>query len=125
MASIIKDKEGNCQVILFCLSILQFSITVGCVNDVKNLSKFLIERHGFSVGSDSMVILTDEAKDPNFIPTRRNIINAMQWLVAGVRPGDSLFFHFSGHGSQVKDRDGDEDDGYDEVFFMKRIKSVY
>jgi hypothetical protein len=41
------------------------------------------------------------------------------------RYGDSLFFHFryriyehvdiSGHGDQVQDRNGDEDDGYDET----------
>jgi hypothetical protein len=27
------------------------------------------------------------------------------------RPGDSLFFHFSGHGSQQADYSGDELDG--------------
>lgn len=31
------------------------------------------------------------------------------------QPGDSLFFHFSGHGSQQYDRNGDEEDGYDET----------
>lgn len=34
-------------------------------------------------------------------------------LVAASRPGDVLFFHFSGHGTQVPD-DG-ESDGYDEA----------
>ena len=31
--------------------------------------------------------------------------------------GDSLFFHYSGHGGRQKDQDGDEKDGYDEVTF--------
>ncbi len=38
------------------------------------------------------------------------------WLVKGAKPGDSLFFSFSGHGNQMRDIDGDEtDDGMDET----------
>ncbi len=33
----------------------------------------------------------------------------IQWLMADQQPGDSLFFHFSGHGSQQYDRNGDEE----------------
>ena len=33
----------------------------------------------------------------------------------GAQPGDAFFFHFSGHGSRVKDTDGDEADGWDET----------
>ena len=33
----------------------------------------------------------------------------------GVRPGDYLFFHYSGHGGQQTDKDGDESDGKDET----------
>ena len=32
-------------------------------------------------------------------PTRKNILNAVDWLVEGAQSGDSLFFHYSGHGS--------------------------
>lgn len=31
------------------------------------------------------------------------------------KPGDSLLLHFSGHGSQRRDTDGDEEDGMDET----------
>ncbi|KAK7050944.1 Ca(2+)-dependent cysteine protease [Paramarasmius palmivorus] len=41
----------------------------------------------------------------------------MQWLVRGAAPNDSLFFHYSGHGGQTEDLDGDEADGYDEVIY--------
>ncbi|GMF00274.1 unnamed protein product [Ambrosiozyma monospora] len=41
----------------------------------------------------------------------------MQWLVKGARPGDSLFFHYSGHGGQEKDQDGDEEDGMDDCIY--------
>lgn len=40
---------------------------------------------------------------------------AMHWLVQGCQPGDSLVFHYSGHGSQLLNFSGDEMDGYDEV----------
>lgn len=64
-----------------------------------------------------MVVLTDDQADPNYRPTKQNIVNAMRWLVGGAQPGDSLFFHFSGHGGQVKDRNGDEVDGMDDVIY--------
>ncbi len=43
------------------------------------------------------------------------MLSAMQWLVAGAQAGDSLLLHFSGHGSQKRDTDGDEEDGMDET----------
>ena len=98
-----------------CICSLMDVLDEGCINDVQNMKRFLTERWGFQEGSENMVVLTDDQRDQNFVPTRRNIINAMRWLTGGVRFGDSLFFHFSGHGGQVKDLDGDEDDGYDET----------
>ena len=68
---------------------------------------------GFHEGD--MVLLTDDQRDPQYQPTRENIIEGMLWLVEGARPNDSLFFHYSGHGSQSTDYDGDEVDGSDET----------
>ena len=42
-------------------------------------------------------------------------MRAIQWLMTDLRFGDSLFFHFSGHGSQLRDPTGMEDDGMDET----------
>lgn len=39
----------------------------------------------------------------------------MKWLVSDVRPGDALFLHYSGHGSQVRDVSGDEASGMDQT----------
>lgn len=39
----------------------------------------------------------------------------MEWLVKDCQAGDSLVFHFSGHGSQQLDVNGDEMDGFDET----------
>ena len=57
----------------------------------------------------------EEEIDPYKKPTKHNMRMAMFWLVQGCQPGDSLVFHFSGHGSQQRNYTGDEVDGYDET----------
>jgi len=84
----------------------------GCINDVKNMQQFLAER-GFT--GPNVRVLTDDLSDPSKQPTKANILRDLRWLASGARPGDSLFFHFSGHGSQVADLNGDEEDGMDET----------
>ncbi|EFW20090.1 Ca(2+)-dependent cysteine protease [Coccidioides posadasii str. Silveira] len=87
----------------------------GCINDVKNMSTYL--NQSFNYAREDMVILTDDQQNPMSQPTKANILRAMHWLVKDARPNDSLFFHYSGHGGQTPDLDGDEDDGYDEVIY--------
>ncbi|KZP21196.1 peptidase C14 [Athelia psychrophila] len=87
----------------------------GCINDARNIHNFIISRFGYK--DDDIVMLTDDAKNSRQLPTKENIINAMKWLVRDAQPNDSLFFHYSGHGGQTKDLDGDEDDGFDEVIY--------
>jgi hypothetical protein len=57
-------------------------------------------------------------------PTKANILRAMHWLVKDAKPNDSLFFHYSGHGGQTPDLDGDEEDGYDEVIYPVDFRSA-
>ncbi|KAF2857788.1 peptidase C14 [Piedraia hortae CBS 480.64] len=92
----------------------------GCINDARNISAFLSQHFNYKM--EDMVILTDDQQNPMSHPTRANIIRAMQWLVKDARQNDSLFFHYSGHGGQTKDLDGDEDDGYDEVIYPVDFK---
>lgn len=87
----------------------------GCINDVKNMSTYLNSHFGYK--REDMVCLTDDQQNPMSQPTKANILRAMHWLVKDARPNDSLFFHYSGHGGQTKDLDGDEEDGYDEVIY--------
>ncbi|UKZ87458.1 uncharacterized protein TrAFT101_003255 [Trichoderma asperellum] len=87
----------------------------GCINDVRNMTAYLVEHFGYK--REDMVILTDDQQNPMSQPTKQNILRAMHWLVKDARPNDSLFFHYSGHGGQTKDLDGDEADGYDEVIY--------
>ncbi len=48
--------------------------------------------------------------------TRKGILRAIQkHLIDAAKPGDVLYFQFSGHGQQVADDNGDEVDGFDEA----------
>ena len=89
-------------------------------------------------------MLMDQTTNPRQMPTRRNMIDAMKWLVKDARPHGSLFFHCkeifhrdcswlqlvlyldSGHGGQIPDTDGDEMSGFDEggLNFLSVIKVV-
>lgn len=80
------------------------------VFDAYEMARFLHESCGFE--RSDMQILTDN--QPGSLPTKANILAAMRWLIKGAQPGDSLFFYFSGHATQVKDLDGDDLDGLDE-----------
>ncbi|OAX36268.1 hypothetical protein K503DRAFT_695443 [Rhizopogon vinicolor AM-OR11-026] len=85
----------------------------GCNNDIGNIFQPLVNQWGYH--PRDITLLTDEGNNP--LPTRSNILYEMHRLVSHARAGDSMFVHFSGHGSQVRDADGDEVDGYDEVIF--------
>jgi hypothetical protein len=82
----------------------------GCVNDVLLMYKLLSEKFGFN--TKDMVLITD--KDA----TKANILAGLKKLVMGAKAGDTLYFHFSGHGSQVVVNDwtnSNEADGRDEI----------
>lgn len=79
------------------------------------MSGYLNQHFGYK--REDMVLLTDDQQNPMSQPTKANILRAMHWLVKEAQPNDSLFFHYSGHGGQTKDLDGDEEDGYDEVIY--------
>ncbi|KAK4052110.1 Ca(2+)-dependent cysteine protease [Microbotryomycetes sp. JL201] len=83
------------------------------------------KRQRYQYKREDMVMLLDLPNlGPMEQPTRANITRAMQWLVSDARPSDSLFFHYSGHGGQAKDVDGDEEDGYDETILPVDYKTA-
>jgi len=79
--------------------------------DTKKI-KELIKSHGYE--ENEIRMLLDDGGDPTLQPTKHNIEEGMRWLVKDACLGDRLFFYFAGHGEQVFDQDGDEDDGMDE-----------
>jgi metacaspase-1 len=80
----------------------------GCVNDVENIRGVLEDVCGFEA-SDITVLINEQV-------TKAAIETELAKLVSGAAAGDVLYFHFSGHGSNVADKDGDEPDGRDEIF---------
>lgn len=80
----------------------------GCINDALAVRKQLMATYP----NANLELMTD---DTPVKPTRDNILNKLKDLVANARSGDTIMFHYSGHGSQVPDLDGDEDDGMDET----------
>lgn len=80
----------------------------GCINDVTNVRDVLLKYFGFKV-KDIRVLVDERA-------TRAGILKRLEWLVKNAAAGDRLLFHFSGHGSQIRDRSGDElKDRMDEI----------
>jgi hypothetical protein len=77
------------------------------------MQNLLIRRFGFKE-SDFRMLLED-GPDRSTYPTAANIMEGLKWLVNGVKAGDSLFLHYSGHGSQTADDAQEEADGKDEV----------
>ncbi|MEH2440707.1 caspase family protein [Nostoc sp.] len=81
----------------------------GCVNDVMLQKELLIYRFGFK--PEDIRILTDKQA------TRQGILTAFEeHLIKQAKTGDVVVFHFSGHGSQVEDRDRDSPDGLNSTF---------
>lgn len=92
------------------------SVLNGCINDVENMKHYISKEQGYPDDASHMRVLIDDEDTPqNLLPTRANMTDGFRWLLQDARDGDHLFVHYSGHGGQVKDRDGDEDDGYDET----------
>ena len=58
----------------------------------------------------------DDIIEGSASPTKKNIQKGFDWLTHNTTPGDVLFFHFSGHGAQIKDTTGGyEADGLNET----------
>ncbi|MGQ0563332.1 MAG: caspase family protein [Gemmatimonadota bacterium] len=80
----------------------------GARNDARDFRNVLIAQKGFEAANIHMV-LDQEA-------TRERIVSELgTWLPSVVKPGDLVVFYFAGHGSQMWDTNGDEEDGLDET----------
>lgn len=76
----------------------------GCLNDIElaeqRLANFQVRKF-----TDSQV-------------TKANFLAQVDYALANALSGDVIYIHYSGHGSFVKDRNGDEEDGYDEALYL-------
>lgn len=70
-------------------------------------------RDDIGLRDDQITLLLDQAA------TRKKVIDTLvRDLKINTKPGDRLYFYFSGHGAQLKDRTGDEKDGKDEFIVL-------
>ena len=86
----------------------------GCINDVINMKNLI---NTYYPNCTQFKILTDDLTDLTLKPTRKNIIEAIKWLVTDLKNGDSVYFHYSGHGGLVKDVNNDETSGQDSCIY--------
>lgn len=84
----------------------------GCINDCNAIRKILTERCGFD--PKNIELVTDSPQN-KIKPTRDIILQKLKEYVNKTKKGDTLFVHYSGHGSYIRDVEGDEIDQKDEV----------
>jgi metacaspase-1 len=80
--------------------------SLSSLNDADLISA-LLEGQGFA--RKSVTIIKNEQA------TQKGILKAFENLISQTKKGDVVLFHFSGHGQQISDLNGDELDGYDEA----------
>ena len=71
----------------------------GCIGDIINMRGMLIDAYGYDYSN--MILLRDDTTDPSILPTKRNILNALNVLVANSDDNSEFWFHYSGHGAQL------------------------
>ena len=81
----------------------------GCINDVNDMCENLISRYNFV--RENIEIITDNTE---IKPTKANILTAFTNLLKNSKSGDTLVFAYSGHGINMRDKNRDEWDGFDE-----------
>lgn len=86
----------------------------GCVNDAKNMAKYLVEFQNFN-RKDINIVTDENIKDMNKVSYEGIIELLYDLCISSWRDDLKLaVFQYSGHGSQIRDLNGDEEDGLDE-----------
>lgn len=79
----------------------------GCRNDAMDMFEYLQDK------ADSIKVM--------FKADKEELLYELDRLC---KSDDDLWFHFSGHGTQTVDKDGDEDDGKDECLVTSDFKRI-
>jgi hypothetical protein len=120
---------------LFATLLLMFCATVAQAED-RALLIGVGRYRDAAMGADlpgielDIAVMQDVAESLGFKPAATKVLlnqqatlaavrEALQrWLVDGVAPTDRVLLYYSGHGTQLPDEDGDEDDGFDEAWTL-------
>lgn len=85
----------------------------GCINDTVNMRNMLIDAYHYD--PQNITMLRDDQANAALLPTRANIMTQLKILASLSGTSDEIWIHYSGHGSQIRDRNGDEMSGMDDV----------
>ena len=85
----------------------------GCINDAVQTKYFLQDAFGYK--ESDIVVMRDDNYEDAIKPTLGNIVEQLNKLVDQSEDCEEIWVHYSGHGTQVADNNGDEVDGKDEV----------
>jgi hypothetical protein len=77
----------------------------GCLNDQSDMEKLLSPKYQIVKMKDS---------ECTVVAVKNKIIDIIHTL----KSGDNFIIHYSGHGTQIPDKNGDEVDGYDEALYL-------
>ena len=77
----------------------------GCLNDQEDMEDLLFGKYQIVKMKDS---------ECTVVAVKNKIID----IIHTIKSGDNFIVHYSGHGTQVPDKNGDEKDGYDEALYL-------
>jgi len=93
---------------LFTFAINNYPGTIndlrGCLNDQKRIIKLFADYDTVALKNEQVTVQT--------------IKEQMTEIVSNAVSGDYIVFHYSGHGTQIPDKNGDEADHYDEALYL-------
>ena len=89
----------------------------GCIDDIINMRNMLIDAYGYKAAN---IVILHDSTDPKVIaangkPTGINILQNLYALAMKSGGLEEVWFHYSGHGAQIRDKNGDEKSGLDDV----------
>jgi len=71
----------------------------GCIDDIVNISDLLVNNFNYDI--NNIIMLRDDNNNATTIPTRKNILTHLSNLVKQSANLSEIWFHYSGHGSQI------------------------
>lgn len=77
----------------------------------------MLKKHGYATKNIKEILNTQATKD--------NVVEALRRLQRETSTGDYIYIHFSCHGQQIADDNGDEQDGLDEALIFYDTERKY
>jgi hypothetical protein len=71
----------------------------GCIDDIVNINELLVDNFNYDI--NNITLLRDDVDNMSTIPTRINILTHLSNLVKQSANLSEIWFHYSGHGSQI------------------------